>query len=185
MSTLATESVNLSIRRATEADIPVLRSLAERTWRVSYAEMLAPEQLDYMLACMYAPEQIAREMREGVIWELAVVNGRPVGFFSLTLEPGRRAKLNKLYVLPEEQGRGLGHALLLHIEKLAAAGGAREVWLRVNQRNERARRAYERSGYAVQRAEIFAIGGGYVMDDFIMSRVLPVSLEREPSRGSL
>jgi len=31
--------------------------------RESYAAMLTPEQMDYMLAWMYGPETIARELR--------------------------------------------------------------------------------------------------------------------------
>jgi ribosomal protein S18 acetylase RimI-like enzyme len=165
--------MQFTIRPACADDIPALRTLAERTWRVSYAALLTPAQIDYMLAWMYAPEQIARELREGVAWELALAESEPAGFFSLTLDEGPRAKLNKLYVLPELQGQGLGRALLARAEELAAARGAREMWLQVNKRNERARATYERAGYTIERADVFDIGGGFVMDDFIMRRTLP------------
>ena len=167
--------VPLHIRAAIEADIPTLRALAERTWRVSYAGMITPGQIDYMLAWMYAPEQIARELRGGVAWELALVDDAPAGFFSLTLENGGRAKLNKLYVAPERQRRGIGAALLQRAETVAAECGAREVWLQVNKRNEGARRMYERAGYAVESAAVFEIGGGFVMDDFLLRRELPAA----------
>ncbi len=164
--------MQFTIRPAGEGDIPALRALAERIWRVSYVEMLTPEQIDYMLVWMYAPEQIASEMRAGVIWEMALVEGGPAGFFSLTLDEDRRAKLNKLYVLPELQGRGFGRALLARATEAAAGLGAREIWLQVNKRNERARAMYERAGYVIERADVFDIGGGFVMDDFILRREL-------------
>ncbi len=169
----ACASIQFTIRPAGADDIPALRALAERIWRVSYAEMLSPAQMDYMLVWMYAPEQIAWEMGAGVVWEMAFVDGAPAGFFSLTLDEGLRAKLNKLYVLPEIQGLGLGRALLAWAEELAATSGAREIWLQVNKSNERARKTYERAGYTIERADVFDIGGGFVMDDFIMCRVLP------------
>ena len=133
--------------------------------------MLTPGQIDYMLAWMYSSETIAREMQEGVIWETAWLEDELIGFHSCTPEPEtRRLKLNKLYLLPEQQGLGLGQQLLDRVHVLAAQRGVREVWLQVNKRNVRAIRAYECAGYVVERSAIFDIGGGFVMDDFIMVR---------------
>jgi len=176
MSLLTRPAAFLAIRSASEEEIPALRELAERIWRASYAAMLTPEQIDYMLAWMYAPETIAREMQEGVIWETAWLDGELIGFHSCTPElAGRRLKLNKLYLLPEQQGLGLGQQLLDRVHELAAQRGAGQVWLQVNKQNTRAIRAYERAGYEVERSAVFDIGGGFVMDDFIMTRALPLS----------
>ena len=120
---------------------------------------------------MYAPETIARELAEGVIWEVASLAAEAIGFYSCTHEPAeRRLKLNKLYLLPEWQGNGLGQALLGRVHELAASLGAGEVWLQVNKRNPRAIAAYERAGYCIERSAVFDIGGGFVMDDFVMTR---------------
>jgi len=176
MPSLARPAASLAIRSASEAEIPALRALAERVWRVSYAEMLTPAQIDYMLAWMYAPETIAREMAEGVIWETAWLGGERVGFHSCTPDATeQRLKLNKLYVLPEQQGLGLGQQLLARVHALAAQHGMRQVWLQVNKQNARAIRTYERNGYLVERSAVFDIGGGFVMDDFIMTRAIRLS----------
>jgi ribosomal protein S18 acetylase RimI-like enzyme len=166
----------LSIRRATAADIPLLRDMAERTWRKGYEKIISPEQMDYMLERMYAPEVIAQEMKDGVIWELGFDQETPVGFQSCAFEPGERTlKLNKLYVLPEAQGLGFGKALLARVAELAATLGAHKVWLQVNKKNTGAIRAYERAGYSEERAAVFDIGGGFVMDDFIMALPIPAN----------
>jgi GNAT superfamily N-acetyltransferase len=162
----------LVTRPATADDIPLLRDLAERIWRVAYAEIIPPEQIDFMLGWMYSPEQIARELSEGGAWELALVDGQPAGFFSISFADSPRAKLQRLYLLPERQGTGLGQALLNRVHALAATREATEVFLQVNKQNARAIRAYQRSGYVVTRAATFDIGHGYVMDDFIMQRDL-------------
>jgi ribosomal protein S18 acetylase RimI-like enzyme len=176
MPSLARPAAFLAIRSASEAEIPTLRALAERIWRVSYAEMITPAQIDYMLEWMYAPETIAREMAEGVVWETAWLDGEMVGFHSCTLDTAeQRLKLNKLYLLPELQGFGLGQQLLERVHALAAQHGARQVWLQVNKNNARAIRAYERAGYRAERSAVFDIGGGFVMDDFIMTRTIPLS----------
>jgi len=173
MSTLAPPTAFLVIRPAGVEEIPALRALAEQIWRVSYAKMLTAAQMDYMLAWMYSAETIARELSEGVLWETAWLGDELVGFHSCTPEPAVcRLKLNKLYLLPELQGQGLGQQLLDRVHRLAARGGAKQVWLQVNKRNARAIRAYKRAGYAVERSAVFNIGGGFVMDDDIMTRAV-------------
>jgi len=176
MPSPARPAASLAIRVASEAEIPVLRALAERIWRVSYAEMITPAQIDYMLGWMYAPETIAQEMTEGVVWESAWLDGDMVGFHSCTLDAAeQRLKLNKLYLAPELQGSGLGQQMLERVHALAAERNARQVWLQVNKQNTRALRAYERAGYVVERSAVFDIGGGFVMDDFIMTRSISLS----------
>jgi ribosomal protein S18 acetylase RimI-like enzyme len=170
MPLLARDQAVITIRPAEASDIPVLRELADKTWRESYAAMLTPEQIGYMLAWMYAPETIARELADGVIWEVASLGDEAIGFHACTHEPGeRRLKLNKIYLLPERQGSGFGQALLGRVHELAASLRVREVWLQVNKRNPRAIAAYERAGYRIVRSAVFDIGGGFVMDDFVMT----------------
>ncbi|MEP6668923.1 MAG: GNAT family N-acetyltransferase [Chthoniobacter sp.] len=170
---LARPAASLAIRSASEAEIPALRGLAERIWRTSYAMLLTPAQIDYMLGWMYSPETIASEMMEGTIWETAWLDEELIGFHSCSPEPQAQSlKLNKLYLLPELQGLGLGQQLLDRVHALAAERGARQVWLQVNKQNARAIRAYERAGYGVERSAVFDIGGGFVMDDFIMTRAI-------------
>jgi GNAT superfamily N-acetyltransferase len=179
--------------------------MAERTWRHGYATILSREQMDYMLARMYAPEVIAREMEDGVIWEIASTDENdadigssafasppvsglrspvsglrspvsPVGFHSCAFDSDTQTlKLNKLYVLPDAQGMGFGKALLSRVRELAGILGARKIWLQVNKQNATAIRAYERAGYSVERSAVFDIGGGFVMDDFIMALAVPAA----------
>ena len=47
-------------------------------------------------------------------------------------------------------------------------GRRRTIWLTVNRRNERAIGAYRRTGFREVRAQVTDIGGGYVMDDYVM-----------------
>ena len=162
----------LTMRAATVDDIPLLRGLAERIWNVAYVDIISQEQIEYMLGLMYGAPQIALEINGGVAWELAIADEQPVGFFSISFKETPRAKLQRLYLLPERQGAGLGQAMLARAHALAASRGATEIYLQVNKQNARAIRAYERAGYVVERSAVFDIGRGYVMDDFIMQRSL-------------
>ena len=159
----------------TEAE-PLARiaDLAGVIWRACYPGIISLEQIDYMLARMYAPEVLQQEVQfQGIHYHGLVVDDTMVGFASLgpTSEPGVM-KLHKLYLLPEWQGRGLGSRLLQHCEQQARAAGAQRLILAVNKRNTKARAAYEKNGYAIITAVVADIGGGFHMDDFIMAKAL-------------
>ncbi len=162
--------MTIAFRPATAADIPLLRDLAERSWRASYAEMISGEQIDYMLAWMYSAEKIAAELNSGVRWFLVALGEEPIGYLSLTVHAPESAELNKLYLLREHQGRGFGQAMLAHALATAAAAGCGELRLRVNKANTRALRAYESAGFRIVDALVAEIGGGFVMDDYVLTR---------------
>ena len=48
--------------------------------------------------------------------------------------------------------------------------GAPAVWLQVNKRNERAIGAYLKAGFEIIGEAVFDIGGGFVMDDYLMAK---------------
>jgi ribosomal-protein-alanine N-acetyltransferase len=85
---------------------------------------------------------------------LAVVGGRPVGFAMISLETlrGGEIDLAAIAVEPAWQSRGIGRALLRHVDEqaqgLAAPGReALAVRLSVAADNERARRVFEAAGF--------------------------------------
>jgi len=165
---------NFSFRFAEHADIPLIGEMAQKTWRKCYAEIISPGQMTYMLERMYGAPVIAEEIEDGVIWELALKDNMPVGFYSCTFDQGlQNLKLNKLYVLPEAQGQGCGKTMLARVRNLGAGLGARKIWLQVNKKNVAAIRTYERAGYHIEREDVFDIGSGFVMDDYIMAMAIP------------
>ena len=163
----------LNLRPATADDIPLLRTLAQRIWRECYPGIITAEQIEFMLGWMYSAEQLASEFAECVPWELVEESGEPIGFLSYKLEADGRVKLNKLYLLPELHGQGLGQAMLARALAHAAARGAHELRLRVNKHNTRALRSYDRAGFQIVESLTADIGGGFVMDDYILARAAP------------
>jgi ribosomal protein S18 acetylase RimI-like enzyme len=162
----------MTTRPATEADVSLLRDLAQRIWRECYPGIITPEQIEFMLDWMYSEEEIRRQIAAGIPWEVVEQAGAAIGYLSYQLEPDGRVKISKLYVLPEQQRQGHGRRLLDHICAQARALGASEVWLQVNKRNERAIRAYLKAGFHIQKEAVFDIGNSFVMDDYLMARSL-------------
>ncbi len=106
----------------------------------------------YPLAKMRA-EAVSRQ-----IW-LVEERGRPVGTYTITTRPPHRYPatrfrrgvralyLNRLAVVPERWGGGLGSALMRRVEQHAAEAGARAVRFDAFRDNAPLRAFYRRLGY--------------------------------------
>ena len=170
----ATPSNRLEIVPATEADLPAISELAGVIWRACYPGIITTEQIDYMLARMYALDVMRDEIRSQKIrYDQLLVDDKAAGFASYgpTAEPGVM-KLHKLYLLPELHGRGLGSRLLQQVERAVRTSGAHRLVLSVNKRNAKAITAYQRNGFVIGGSVVTEIGSGFVMDDFVMAKDL-------------
>ncbi len=160
----------LSSLRPEEAE--ALAELAARIWRQHYPTIISSAQIEYMLARRYSPPLIRQTLARGDHWDV-VRSGEALLAFahSFRLEGGA-VKLDKLYVHPQWQRRGLGRMLLSRIEARARAEGRSHLLLRVNRRNDQAIAAYRKYGFFVAREVVEDIGEGFVMDDYVMVKPL-------------
>ena len=70
------------------------------------------------------------------------------------------------------QRRGVGGQLIAHVAERARREGYPCVILQVNKRNTNAINSYQKYGFEVRTATVDDIGGGYVMDDYVMEKKL-------------
>lgn len=155
-----------------EKHLPALAELAGVIWRACYPGIISREQIEFMVAQMYAPDTLREEIRgQGIRFYRLLVGERFCGFASIgPTENSGVMKLHKLYLLPDLHGRGLGSLLLDHCQNEARRFGAHRLILAVNKRNFRAIAAYQRNGFAIAESVTTDIGGDFVMDDFIMAK---------------
>jgi len=153
-------------------DLTLIADLAERIWWAVYPPIIGADQVRYMLERMYAAEALQRDRANGVVFMLVREHaiggddGLPIGFYALDLaQAPERAFLDKLYLLPERHGHGIGQRMLASACRLACEQGHSGVMLRVNRHNESAIRAYRRFGFREWDRVCSDIGGGFVMDD--------------------
>lgn len=166
--------VVITITPAAAGQLAVVRALAQTIWHAHYPAIIAADQIEYMLERGYRPEALAWFLgRADRGLEIAAVDGEPAGFaaWCLTDTPGE-AKLDKLYVLPQRQRLGLGGRLIDRCDGLAGAAGATTLILNVNKRNAKAIAAYGKHGFAIRESVVVPIGGGFVMDDYVMARAI-------------
>lgn len=165
-------TLTLSIRPLLERDLDQLRTLAGTIWQASYSALILPAQIDYMLADRYDAALIRAQLDDPEhFWRLAWWTDKQVGFAHARIEV-ESCKLDKLYIHPDYQRRGIGGALFNEVKCFAHARAATRLTLQVNRGNSAAIAAYKRYGFVVKEARVFDIGSGFVMDDFVMEMPL-------------
>ena len=192
--------IGIHISKASGEDIMCIHDMAQVVFRHTYREILSPEQMEYMMDWMYSPANLQKQLDEGHVYYIAYRDGKPCGYVSVQPEgiadDGRLLfHLQKIYVLPSEQGHGLGRALferaVAHVREAVlareaahvqeVAGGCTEecvegcvegcgarIELNVN-RNNPSIGFYHHLGLRILRQGDFHIGNGYYMNDYIMA----------------
>jgi len=149
-----------------------LIALAGATWRAHYPGIISVAQIEYMLAQRYDVHVIRGELERGEAhWDVLRADSVMVAFASyFASERPRVAKLDKLYVHSGHQRKGYGGMLMAHVCRVMCEAGCDTLMLAVNKHNASAIAAYHKHGFRIAESVTKKIGGGFVMDDYIMVR---------------
>ena len=158
---------DLTIRKATAEDIPLIRELVFKIWPQTYAAILSQEQIDYMLEMMYSEASLQKQISNGSRFIIVYEKDNPIGYAAYFSKSPSVFKLDKIYVLLSLQGRGIGRYIIDYVITEIKARGATALQLQVN-RGNKARDFYEKLGFVVIDQKDFDIGSGFVMDDYVM-----------------
>jgi len=161
----------MTLRKATEQDIPLIQELARRSWENAYADILSAEQMKYMLDTMYSNDEILGHLQQPNYHYFMILDeadGLYDGFigYENSYEEGT-TKLHRIYLVPESKGKGLGKKTVTFLTQKASESGDKRIILNVNKYNS-AKKFYESQGYVIYGEGVFDIGNGFVMDDFLM-----------------
>lgn len=126
-----------------------------------------------MIEMMYSIDSLDHQLTSGHIFFLLYNDSVPSGFLSLEHNyPAESVtKIHKIYILPECQGLGFGKILLNHAEKIATQNQQYAMVLNVNKYNK-AINFYLHNGYDIEKEEVIDIGRGFIMDDYVMKKLL-------------
>mgnify|MGYP006295199359 CR=1 FL=1 len=159
--------VPITVNLLQDENIDVLKELAESIWRVTYGDIISPAQIRYMLDRLYQPDLLRNQVMSGNPLFGAYSGGKLVGYAHVFIE-GHQSRLDKLYVDTLYQGLGIGRKLVDQAVAFAIGSDCSLMTLRVNRSNLNAIAAYEQLGFVIVSTHKKDIGGGYVMDDYLM-----------------
>lgn len=163
----------IMITALSENEIDELIPLARRIWHAHYPGIITAGQIEYMLDRGYTRDSILEEIRhQGVLWFSIRDESGMIGFASVGPYGDSIMKLHKLYLLPDYHGQGIGARALAEVERVAKEHNADKLVLNVNRHNTKAINAYTRSGWHIAEKVKVDIGQGYIMDDYVMAKLL-------------
>ncbi len=160
-----------SILPVTSPDAITIAALARTIWQHHYVAIISSAQIEYMLMQRYQPTLIDVQLREPSIWWRKLVVDRSIIGFSccmLTEQP-RELKIDKLYIHCDYHRKGYGAMLVVDAMDTMRKNDLQSLILTVNKRNHSAIAAYQQYGFEITGDSIVDIGGGFVMDDFLMT----------------
>ncbi|WP_299290006.1 GNAT family N-acetyltransferase [uncultured Mucilaginibacter sp.] len=160
-----------ALRYATADDVPMLRLLAEKIWWPTYAEILSKEQIRFMLDKIYDEDKLRLQIEnEEQTFLILSENNVSIGFtaFSADQENPQLMTLEKIYCLPEMQGKGYGKLLINTVETKAREAGKSILQLYVHRQNK-ARNFYEKLNFKVVK-EVDRPLGKFLLTDFVMEK---------------
>ncbi len=157
------------IKKASIDDIEAIQKLAATIWPVAYKEILSAEQLDYMLKEFYGAEALQDQMltKGHQFYVLMNDSNDNIGFAAVSAENAHTFKLQKLYVLPSQQGKNYGRMLLNEVIAFCREKAVKSLILNVNRYNK-ARFFYEKCGFNIIDEVDISIGNNYFMNDYVM-----------------
>lgn len=159
----------VQIKPAGIEDLSTIRQLAFEIWPIAYGDILEKAQLDYMLEKIYSLSSLQNQfsvLKHKFI--IVLEEETPVGFASYSPhEDSSVFHLNKIYVLPRQQGKNIGKQILNYVIEQIRKSSATSLQLNVNRHNK-ALHFYEKQGFKIIRKEDIDIGAGYFMNDFVL-----------------
>lgn len=159
----------MNIRALKQDELSIVHEIAYATWPDTFKDILSQEQIQYMLNWMYDLKQLENQYNQGHQFYVAELEETPVGFIGI--EPNHPekgiTKIHKIYILPNQQGLGIGKKLIEFVRKIAVQSEMEGLLLNVNRFNK-AVDFYRAIGFNIMFEENIEIGNGYLMEDFVM-----------------
>ena len=151
----------------------ILAGEANEVWHEFFPCILSPEQIDYMVDKFQSYGAMKKQKEDGYEYYYIKYNDEICGYMGIHEEKEEKKMfLSKLYLKKEHRGKGYAGQTLKKLFDMSIERGLKMVWLTVNKHNEHTIQVYEHVGFAKARTQVADIGNGFVMDDYIMEKVL-------------
>ena len=165
----------ITIKKVGAEAVAEIINLANISWKPTYKNILSEPQMDYMMQLLYSPcilqKQIIEEHHQFIIATDEENNIGFASYFLINSNDVTAYKLQKLYINPDQQGKGIGKKLIDFVIEDIKPKSACSLELNVN-RSNKAIQFYQKLGFEIIREEDIDIGNNYFMNDYVMRKVL-------------
>jgi ribosomal protein S18 acetylase RimI-like enzyme len=167
----------VKIIQADVSNAAIIATIGKKSFRNAFENLFNNrEELSEYLEFTYDPVKLTKSIRkENNVYLLAFLDGKAVGFAKLKkhslndlIASPVQMELQKIYVLKEYQGMGVGAALMKEVKSIAGDRNPDCLWLDTYISNENAIQFYEKNGFKKIGNYFFTIGSQtfeyYVME---------------------
>lgn len=150
--------------------IETLAALAKEIWYEYFPGIIGMEQVAYMVGKFQSFAALQNQIyQEGYRYFLFMDDDFHIGYIGLRTE-GEKLFLSKAYLKKIFRGKGYFTHMLAFIEGLAQEEKLKSLYLTVNRHNDHTIAIYRNKGFSVAKEQVYDIGNGYVMDDYVMEK---------------
>ncbi len=162
-----------------KSELNELQTIGEKTFKESFGAQNSLENMDHYLRQAFSASQIEKELDHPQSeFYFARTSDQIVGYLKInfgvaqTVLTGDDAlEIERIYVLQQSQGNGIGQQLFDQALKRARFLKVAYVWLGVWEQNVDAIRFYERNGFAIYDSHSFMLGDDE-QTDYMMKLVI-------------
>lgn len=155
-----------------EAMIDEVARLAKKIWYDHYSTIIDEGQIEYMVNKYQSKKAVKQQIEEeNYEYFLFEYNGEYAGYFGMKKEK-ESIFLSKLYIDKDYRRKGIATKGIDFLCKICVRDSLNKIWLTVNRNNKGSVAAYEHLGFVTARTQVADIGEGYVMDDYIMEKLI-------------
>jgi diamine N-acetyltransferase len=169
----------IKFRPCESADLDTLRTIAYRTYDEAFRHMNTPANMDAYMEAAFARGKLEAELRNPLsAFLLLYSDGVLAGYMKINegaaqtdLADPAALEIQRMYVLRDFQGLGLGRALIEKAREIARKKEKTFLWLGVWEKNENAIAFYRRMGFRKTGTHPFVMGADHQRDHVMRSEV--------------
>ena len=166
---------NITIRRATIADLEILQNIGRQTFFETFAEANSEENMRTYLDENFSTAKVSGELSNpDSAFYFAVLDDEVIGYLKVNygqaqteLRDAKALEIERIYVLKQYHGLKVGQELYETAVQIAKVADARYIWLGVWEENKRAIGFYEKNGFVVFDKHLFKLGDE-IQTDYMM-----------------
>ncbi|GIV35544.1 MAG: N-acetyltransferase [Chitinophagales bacterium] len=157
---------NIEIRKVTTNDLEELQKIGRLTFFEAFASGNTEENMNKYLDEAFSFTKLTTELSDNnAEFYFATLDNKVIGYLKLNfgqsqteLQDNKAVEIERIYVLKEYHGKGVGQLLLDKAIKIARQKNTEYVWLGVWEKNPRAINFYKKNGFVEFDKHIFKLG---------------------------
>lgn len=136
-----------TVQKATVDEVPEIKAVLKATWVDAYGKYYPQKTIDEITSVWHSIENLTNQVQNPDIYFAVAKDetGKIVGITDVRKIDNETLMLDRMYILPSWQGKGIGK-LLMHAA-LTSFPGINTVFLEVESQNKNAIGFYEKQGF--------------------------------------